>query len=281
MPRAASAKDNGEERYHVRSVDRALSILRLFLVGEKEYSLSDISSRIHLPPSTAFRLLVTLKGSGLIEQNEQKGRYRLGTTSLALGGAFLRHSDLRQSAKSHLEALRDFSGETVHLAILNKNEVIYLDKLSGLHPIGLMSSRVGDRAPAHCTGLGKALLSQLAEDELRARFADVGLTRFTARTITDLQQLVADLAATRARGYAMDVEEHEPGVACVAAPIFDPGGIVAAVSVAGPRQRILDRITSGNLADRVRATAAEISARLGGGQGAKSRPQSAREAPGS
>ena len=221
MPISGSSDPAAPDRYHVRSVERALSILKLFLTGEGELNLAEISARMQLPQSTAFRLLVTLRSSGLIEQSKNNGKYRLGTTSLALGGAFLRSSDLRQSAKDSLEALRDRCGETVHLAVLDKLEVIYLDKLAGLHPIGLMSSRVGDRSPAHCTGLGKALLAQLSDAEIRERYTNTPLRRYTPNTITHLGTLLKDLAEIRAQGYAIDDEEHEAGVACVAAPIFD------------------------------------------------------------
>lgn len=266
MPTTNSPDQSSPDRYHVRSVERALSILKLFLTGEGELNLAEISARMHLPQSTVFRLLVTLRSSGLIEHSRNNGKYRLGSTSLALGGAFLRNSDLRQSAKDSLEALRDRCGETVHLAVLDKLEVIYLDKLSGLHPIGLMSSRVGDRSPAHCTGLGKALLAQLSESELRERYANTPLRRYTPNTITHLGALLKNLAEIRAQGYAVDDEEHEPGVACIAAPIFDSAGATAALSVAGPSQRINEQLNAKELPRIVRQAAAEVSARLGGGE---------------
>jgi DNA-binding IclR family transcriptional regulator len=266
MPAGESPDSTAPDRYHVRSVERALSILKLFLTGEGELNLVEISARMHLPQSTAFRLLVTLRSSGLIEQSKDSGKYRLGATSLALGGAFLRSSDLRQSAKDSLEALRDRCGETVHLAVLDKLEVIYLDKLAGLHPIGLMSSRVGDRSPAHCTGLGKALLAQLTDAEIRERYASASLRRYTPNTVTHLGTLLKDLGEVRAQGYAIDDEEHEPGVACVAAPIFDSAGTAAALSVAGPSQRINEQLKSKELPRIVRQAAAEVSARLGGGE---------------
>ncbi|OGO10627.1 MAG: hypothetical protein A2Z66_05080 [Chloroflexi bacterium RBG_13_66_10] len=266
MPISGSSDPAAPDRYHVRSVERALSILKLFLTGEGELNLAEISARMQLPQSTAFRLLVTLRSSGLIEQSKNNGKYRLGTTSLALGGAFLRSSDLRQSAKDSLEALRDRCGETVHLAVLDKLEVIYLDKLAGLHPIGLMSSRVGDRSPAHCTGLGKALLAQLSDAEIRERYTNTPLRRYTPNTITHLGTLLKDLAEIRAQGYAIDDEEHEAGVACVAAPIFDSAGTAAALSVAGPSQRINEQLKSRELPRVVRQAAAQVSVRLGGGE---------------
>jgi IclR family acetate operon transcriptional repressor len=255
-------KEANRSRYLTRSVERALTILHLFVIGEAEIGLSDISARVHLHQSTVFRLLATLGAAGFIEQNAQTGRYRLGPAALSLGQAFLRHSDLRQIAEAPLAGLRDRSGETVHLATLVGTEILYLEKLPGLHPIGLMSSRVGDRAPAHCTGLGKVLLAHEPEPTVREQFKS-GLRPYTPRTITRLDVLLPKLAGVRQAGFALDDEEHELGVVCVAAPVFDSRRVVAAISVAGPADRIRQEIRADHLKEEVLAAADEISARLG------------------
>jgi IclR family acetate operon transcriptional repressor len=150
----------------------------------------------------------------------------------------------------------------VHLATLQGTQVIYLEKLPGLHPIGLMSSRVGDRSPAHCTGLGKALLAYVPEAELRQAYAG-GLKEFTPHTITRLPPLLAELERVRREGFAVDDEEHEQGVVCVAAPVFDTDRVVAAISASGPADRIRKEMRERGLTQAVLAAAAEISARLG------------------
>ncbi len=255
-------KEPDRYRYITRSVERALSILHLFVVGEAEIGLSDMSGRAGLHQSTVFRLLVTLSASGFVEQNPQTGRYRLGPAALSLGQAFMRHSDLRQIAESPLASLRDGSGETVHLATLDRAEIIYLEKLPGLHPIGLMSSRVGDRSPAHCTGLGKALLAHEPEPVIREYFK-AGLRAFTPRTITRMDALLTELEKVRQSGFAVDDEEHEVGVVCVAAPVSDSRHVVAAISVAGPAERIREENHGSKLTEQVLAAADEISAKLG------------------
>jgi IclR family KDG regulon transcriptional repressor len=255
-------KEPDRYRYVTRSVERALSILHLFVLGEAEIGLSDISARAGLHQSTVFRLLVTLSASGFIEQNRQTGRYRLGPAALSLGQAFMRHSDLRQIAEFPLASLRDRSGETVHLATLDRAEIIYLEKLPGLHPIGLMSSRVGDRSPAHCTGLGKALLAHEPEPLIREYFK-AGLRAFTPRTITHIGTLLRELEKVRQSGYAVDDEEHEVGVVCVAAPVSDSRRVVAAISVAGPAERIREEDRDSKLTEQVLAAADEVSAKLG------------------
>ncbi|HMK09938.1 MAG TPA: IclR family transcriptional regulator [Anaerolineales bacterium] len=255
-------KNANPSRYVTRSVERALTILQLFIVGEAEIGLSDISSRVGLHQSTVFRLLVTLASAGFVEQDGRTGRYRLGPSALSLGQAFLRHSDLRQIAEGPMAELRDRCGETVHLATLVGAEVLYLEKLPGLHPIGLMSSRVGDRAPGHCTGLGKVLLAQEPEATVRESFRG-GLRAYTPATITRMEGLLSTLAQVRTAGFAIDDEEHEQGVVCVAAPIFDSRKVVAALSVAGPAERIRQEIRGSHLTEQVLAAADEVSAKLG------------------
>ena len=151
-------KMNKDEQLKVRTVDRALKILKLFIDCDTALSLTDISRKGQLNQSTVYRLLGTLVKDGFVEQSPQTGKYRLGVAALALGEAFLRQNDLCQRAHEALVQLRNSCGETVHLAVLEGSEVVYLDKLPGLHPIGLMSSRVGGRSPAHCTGVGKVSL---------------------------------------------------------------------------------------------------------------------------
>jgi DNA-binding IclR family transcriptional regulator len=271
-------KTDNRYRYVTRSVERALSILHLFILGEAEISLSDISHQVGLHQSTVFRLLATLSAAGFVEQNANTGRYRLGPAALSIGQAFLRHSDLRQLAEAPLAQLRDRSGETVHLATLHGKDVIYLEKLPGLHPIGLMSSRVGERAPAHCTGLGKALLAHVPEEAVRQEFA-AGLRSYTPRTITRMNAFLPELSKVRQTGFAVDDEEHEQGVMCVAAPVFDSHRVVAAISVAGPSDRIREGIRSRDLTEQVLTAAQDISSRLGRVAAGPPRPAAAARPP--
>jgi len=251
-------------RYSVRSVERALAVLKVLSVEESP-NLATISRSIGLPPSTTFRLLATLAAHGYVEQPPNSSHYRLGSACLALGDAFLKRNDLRQKAEDCLVDLRDRCGETVHLAVVEGEEVVYLLKLPGLHPIGLMSSRAGGRAPLYCTGLGKALLAfQGAEPGLPALMKKRKLRPFTKNTLTDLHRLETDLKRTRKRGYAVDNEEHEIGVACIAAPVFGNTSLLAAVSVSGPAGRIRRQMKEAGLEQDVIRTAAEITSRMGG-----------------
>jgi DNA-binding IclR family transcriptional regulator len=250
------------DQYSVRTVCRAISILQAFIDGPGEYSLTDISRKARLNQSTAYRLITTLMDGGFLEQSPGNGKYRLGVSALALGDAYLRHNDLFQRAHPKLIELRDRCGETVHLTVLEGKEVVYLDKLPGLHPIGLMSSRVGGRAPAYCTGVGKALLAFQTEKKIRSTYRSDTLIAFTPNTITSLDRLTEELAKIRVDGFALDREEHENGVACIAVPIFDQKGILAAISLSGPSDRIVK--DAPNLSQLAVGTAREISTLFGG-----------------
>jgi DNA-binding IclR family transcriptional regulator len=251
-------------RYLVRSVERAFSILKLFIHGEREISASEISEELGLHRSTTFRFLATLTSSGFLEHNTENGKYRLGVASLELGTVFLRHNSLREIALSVLEFLRDESGETVHLAILDNHEVVYLEKLAGLHPIGLMSSRVGGRSPAYCTGLGKALLAFISAKKIEELYRSSEIIRHTDNTITDYEQFLTKMEEIRAKGFAVDDQEHEDGVMCIAAPVFDQDGVVAAISIAGPSERIQSKMADERLEEMVKKAAAMISSKIGG-----------------
>jgi IclR family KDG regulon transcriptional repressor len=262
-----SSFEHQTPKYEVRSVKRALTLLRTFLAHEGELSAAEMSKETGLDPSTVFRLLLTLEAQGFVEVNHTTGKYRPGVTLLELGSRFLKNNDIRSRAIGHLERLRDEFGETVHLTVLNGNEVVYLEKLAGLHPIGFMSSRVGDRNPAHCTGVGKALLAFIPDDELTACYPDGRLTRYTDTTITELEALRLELKKVRDRGYATDQEEHEPGVKCVAVPVFDHKGIAAAISVSGPTNRVDHHLANSDLIEKLQVAAAEISEQMGWGRG--------------
>ncbi|HAL62633.1 MAG TPA: IclR family transcriptional regulator [Chloroflexi bacterium] len=254
-----------EQRYVIRSVSRALELLKTFSGVQSELSLAEISQRINLNRSTTFRLLVTLQAHGYVEQDQEARKYRLGVTCLELGSVFLNQSDIRKEALPILNGLRDDCKETVHLARLAGSEVVYLEKLEGLLPIGIMGSQVGRRAPAHCTGLGKAMLAYLPESEIRQLYGESGLRRFTPNTITDLTELRRELASIRERGFAIDNEEHEPEVKCVAVPIWNyRQKVVGAISVSGPAGRIDRAIAERGLVAKVKEAGQAISSRLAG-----------------
>ena len=265
MPKPKRANPN--ERYHIRAVERALFLLKTFLGNEPELSAGEISKRIELDPSTTFRMLVTLEAHGLLRQDPATGKYRLGVTCLELGSQFLKINDVRKSAVDVMQGLRDEFGETVHLGVLDGDEIVYLEKLPGLHAIGLMSSRVGGRAPAHSTAIGKVLLAHLPESDRRARFPRGRLVRRTPATITDWPAFQAECARIQENQYGIDNEENEPGVKCVAVPIFSHKGVSAALSISGPAARMDEHMNQHALIDHLKKATTQVSTEIGWGRG--------------
>ncbi len=252
-----------EGRYNIRAVDRGLLVLSVLSDG-KPRTLTDLSEEIALNSSTTFRLLATLAYHNYVERDKQTGEYRLGLACLELARAYHAGNTIRRAALPQLEKLRDDTMETVHLAVLDKMEVVYLEKLHGLHAVGLMTSRVGGRLPAYCTGLGKALLAYADPQEVRAYFSQHELTGYTDTTIQDLDELMAHLEQIRSQGYAFDRGEREAEVCCVAVPLLDVDGrAVAALSVSGPQTRLSPIEEKVDLIDMARQAARDISARLG------------------
>ena len=260
-------KSNSTERYRIRAVERALLLLKVFLGNDSELSATEISKRIQLDPSTTFRMLATLEEQGFVRQDPGSGKYHLGVICLELGSQFLKNNDTRRSSLDVMQYLRDQFGETVHLGILDGSEIVYLEKVAGSRAIGLMSSRVGGRAPANATGIGKVLLAHLSQDELRARFPRLKLPRCTDTTITDWQAFEKEMARVRENGYAIDHQEFEAGVKCVAAPVYGHKGIVAALSISAPVERMDEHIKKQGLIDAIKQAAAQISTESGWGRG--------------
>jgi DNA-binding IclR family transcriptional regulator len=264
MSRQLAPGIKDDTRYNIRVLDRAFRILSLLSDG-KPRTLSEISESIDLSPSTTFRLLSTLLYYRYIRRNEMTSQFQLGLACLELAQGYTSSDDLRRVALAELEALRDETKETVHLVVLDQMQIVYLEKIPGLHAIGLMSSRVGLRSPAYCTGVGKVLLAYQKDlAQIEKYYRTNGLARFTSTTITDLDALMVHLEQIRQLGYALDRGEHEEEVRCVAAPVFDMNGkVVAAISISGPSIRMDPIEENLNLIELTMRTANEISRQLG------------------
>jgi DNA-binding IclR family transcriptional regulator len=254
----------GPGRYTVDAAAKALELLGAFSFNERRLTLGDLAARTGIPRATAFRLLSTLDAYGFV--TKVGGEYQLGVKCFMLGNIVAADLDLKEVAQPHLVALRDTTRETTHLAILDHWQVVYLERLPSPHPVGFMRSRVGAILPAFCTALGKTLLSSLPEEEVAAWAASQKFPSLTPRTITSPKRLLKELGVTRQRGYALDEEEHEMGVRCVAAPIRNhQGHVIAAISVAGPTDRMPRTLAGSPVATAVVAAAHAISVDLGAG----------------
>jgi DNA-binding IclR family transcriptional regulator len=256
-------KKSKSNQYEIKVVEKAIRVLGLLADG-KSRTLTEISQETDIHKSTIFRLLATLTKHKFLLANDRTHKYRLGLACLELTSAYQSGNQVVAASQSELLKLRDSTKETIHLAVLDGLEIVYLEKLESLHAIGLMRSRIGRRAPAHCTGVGKVLLSYEDPEDIEHQLNGQELERFNERTIVDLDLLFKELKLSRQRGYALDQGEHENEVRCVAAPIFDQSGnAIAAVSVSGPSHRMDPVDQNKTLINLSMETAQEISAKLG------------------
>jgi IclR family acetate operon transcriptional repressor len=246
----------------VQAVARAFALLEA-LAETDEAGLVDLARRVSLHPSTAHRLLASLIDCGYVMQSPTTGRYRLGRKVHALtGGSEARDARLRSLARPHMEAVRAAVDESVNLVALDGLSAVYLDQVQSRRPVRLFTEP-GRRVPAHTSGAGKAMLAFQDEASLASLYASEPFDQATPHTITTAADMREELARVRARGYAVDNEEHEEGVSCLGAPIFEGDGTAcAAVSLSAPTAR-LRRWGLAELGELLTGHTLEISRELG------------------
>lgn len=216
----------------IQSVQRALYILERLSSLKDGATASELAREIGVNRSTVFRLMETLIEKGFVRQSVRTKRYYLTMKVFTLGSKLLAQMDIRNQARGVLEQLQKETGHTIHLGIRDNYEVVYIDKIMGSGPIQMYSS-IGKRAPLYCTGLGKAILAFFKERELEDYIQTVKFKKYTPNTITDPKDLLIELENIRNKGYALDLEEHENGIRCVGAPIFDHNDeVIGSISVA-------------------------------------------------
>ena len=240
---SASLKPRSEKLsgvYEVCSVRKALDLLAAFSLHDPEWSLSALARKLKLPKSTAHNLLRTLQSFDLVHQDRDRRAYRLGPRALELGLAFAQSSEVLSQARPILRQLAEVTRETVKLGVLSNDQVLIIAAVESTHQLHTRGD-IGTRWPLHSTSLGKAILSALPRDEARQIVQRRGMPKFTGRTLSSWARLSGELESIRSMRYAVDLEENECGVRCVAAPMVDGlRGSVTAISVSGPRVRLED-----------------------------------------
>ncbi len=224
--------------YKIQVLDRALAIINAIAESRTDVPLMELAESVKLHKSTVHRILMILESYRIVDRDTQSGHYRLGLRLFELGNIAIGTFNIRDRARRHLERLLYEVDETVHLCVLDAGEILYLDKFEPSRSVR-MASRIGRRNPAHCTAVGKAILSRLTDREVDDILRSHGLPRLTPNTITTPAELKIELQSIRKRGYSIDNEEVEEGVRCIAAAVLDHAERpIAAISVSAPAFRL-------------------------------------------
>jgi IclR family transcriptional regulator, acetate operon repressor len=255
MRNTSAVRDNS-----VHSVDRAISILQV-IARHGAAGVTEIATELDVHKSTVSRLLTTLESRGLVEQSANRGRYRLGYGVVQLAAGATKKHDLSLISRPICHGLAETVGETVNIAVNDGRSVVSIDQVIGSSTVTTVNW-VGQRTPMHATSAGKVFLAHMSPQELKTSLAG-GLERYTEHTIVDARILLQQLESVRTQGYSYTLEEHEIGLAAVAAPIRAlEGQVIAAITISGPTFRINEH-TIPSVAPHVMAAAAVISERNG------------------
>jgi DNA-binding IclR family transcriptional regulator len=246
----------------INSLSRGVEILRLLARAEGSLGVTDLAEQLQVDPSTAYRLLATLESAGFVQQDTDSKKYTVGYGILDVASALLRRLSVVTISDQYLRAITTLTRESTHVAVLDGPRAVFVARQSGAG-ILRVETTVGSSEPAYCTAVGKALLADHTDAELRLLYGTEPLTRHTPQTITSIEALHAELERIRRNGYAYDDEELHPGVRCLAAPVRDHRGrVVAAFGLSMPATR-LTREDIPALVERIITAAQEISAQLG------------------
>jgi DNA-binding IclR family transcriptional regulator len=230
-------ENSSQGTYRVQALDRAFAVLDLLGESDMPLGLAQVASSLQLHKSTAHRFLMVLERHRMVERTVN-GKFRLGLRLFDLGNRAIDQYDLRDRAQPHLRRLVAETEETAHLCILEGSHVIYIDKIEPARAVRMIT-RIGASNPVHCTSVGKAILAFMPEERISDVLSRTRFERFTHRTITTPEALRTEIEKTKRRGYAVDDEEFEEGLRCIAVPLLDAQRTpVAAVSVSGPSFRV-------------------------------------------
>jgi DNA-binding IclR family transcriptional regulator len=261
MPRMRTPDQIEGVKSPVQSLDRVFDILDVLAKSGEELSVNCVAGAVGFHITTTHRMLTAAMARGYVRQNPETGKYGLGVRLLRLAGGVEHSRQLRRSARLPLIQLARACGDTVGLAVLEEGRALVVDMVNG----GRLPPEypcIGRRLHVHSTAVGKAQSAYLRDDELEEIVAKRGLERLTDRTITTLAELVEELARVRQAGYALNQAENSEGVCGVAAPVFGVSGrVVGAIGLRLPFERVKSASVE-DLGERVRQTAADVSARL-------------------
>lgn len=251
----------GKRNYNIIALQRGLRLLNLFTTAERGLTATQVAKLSGLPISTVHRFLVNLEAADFLNCSEA-GTYHLGMACFSIGQAALGQLDIRRLSLPYLQVLNQHTRETIHLTVRHGLSAVYVEKLDSPEPLRI-HSRIGAAVPLYCTAVGKVMLAHMPPPEREKILSQVEIKRRTANTIGSIQELQTHLQRVKKNGYACDLEENEPHIRCVAAPIWDHAGAVnASLSITGPVVRMaIARLRQ--LAPLIRDAGLKISRELG------------------
>lgn len=259
--RGRKAGDNAAAS-SVQVLDRSLKLLSL-IASHDNTSLTRLAELSEMAPSTVHRLLTSLANHGMVAHDGETGDWTIGVKAFEIGNAFRRFQKLGVTARPFLKQLMEASGETANIGLIDENDVVFIAQAES-HAAMRAFFRPGRRSPVHASGIGKAILASWTDSQIMQAIGDTALPGFTHHTLTSVPALLDDLHRVRARGFAIDNEEHTLGMCCIAAPIFNEfGEAVAGISISGPSARLpQDRLES--LGPLVQQMAGTLTRAIGG-----------------
>lgn len=256
------AWDDKTDQNTIKSLDRALDVLAK-LGDMEEATLSELASALGQSPATIYRVLTTFRAHAFTEFDDARQVWSVGAGAFLTGAKFMRRTSMVERARPHLRRLMEATGETANLGVAKDADVLFLSQSETHHAIRAFFPP-GTLSPMHASGIGKALLAQWSPAQVQDMMKTRAPERFTIHTLVSQADLMADLEATRARGYSFDAEEKNIGMRCIAAPVFDVyGDAVAGLSISGPVARISDARVS-TIGRQVREGADALTRALGG-----------------
>ncbi len=246
----------------VQVLQRAMGVLEVIGMNAEPVSLKSITEKVGLPKSTVYRILSNLESRGYVCCGNEGG-YRLGLTFLTLGQKAERGFELKRLARPHMARLNQFTSESVHLGVLTKNRVMYVDSIDSPHSIRLVA-QIGGNNSVHCTSLGKVLLITHSDEEIRQILAEVEMERRTHYTLVTPEAFLKEMEVVRRVGFGFDDRESGDDCFCIGAPIYNHlGQVLAAISVSGPVSRLSRRTAETVVAPRLIEATKTISRSLG------------------
>lgn len=229
-----------KQRKTIKSVIKAFDVINHLALSDKELGVTEISEALGYGVSATYHLLNTLRECNIIEQNETTKKFRLSLRLWQIGMLAYERNDISLALKPYLRKLKEATGETSNLTILDNNKIVYIAQEES-NRLLKMFTQIGASAPLHCTGAGKILLAYQPEAKQQHILDRIELSKFTSKTITSREKLIEELGKIRKQGYGLDDEEREIGVSCIGAPVFGPNNeIIACISISGPESRFTE-----------------------------------------